>query len=346
MRILADRRIRALFLSMGICVGVYILLSSAILILGLENRAVCVFLSALALILAIWLLCIRYLRGQDRILEGAVAVLSDYIAGDPSARIACDEEGELCRLFHQINFLAAVLDAQAQREASSRESLKKTIEDISHQLKTPLAALNIYNGILQEEARDLPAIREFTELSEQELDRIETLIQSLLKMARLDAGTVMLNKQPEDIRDILEKVKEHFAFRAAREGKEIRLESDGELYFSCDRLWLTEGLDNIVKNALDHTKAGDAIWISARRRAAVLQIVIRDNGSGIYPEDLYHIFKRFYRSRFSKDIQGVGLGLPLARSVIEMHGGNVEVDSVWGGGTVFTINFLKIPTRS
>lgn len=346
MRILADRRIRALLFSMGICVGVYILLSAAILILGLENGAVWVFFSALALILAVWLLCIRYLRGQDKILEGAVAVLSDYIAGDSSARIACDEEGELCRLFHQINFLAAVLDAQAQREASSRESLKKTIEDISHQLKTPLAALNIYNGILQEEARDLPAIREFTELSEQELDRIETLIQSLLKMARLDAGTVILNKQPEDIRDILEKVKEHFAFRAAREGKEIRLESDGELYFSCDRLWLTEGLDNIVKNALDHTKAGDAIWIGARRRAGVLKILIRDNGSGIHPEDLYHIFKRFYRSRFSKDTQGIGLGLPLARSIVEMHGGNVEVDSEWGSGTVFTMTFMEIPTRS
>ncbi len=119
---------------------------------------------------------------------------------------------------------------------------------------------------------------------------------------------------------------------------------DLDARIACDRIWLTEALENIVKNALDHTQAGDSIQIKWRQLVSMLQITVRDNGSGIHPEDLYHIFKRFYRSRFSKDTKGIGLGLPLAKSIIEMHGGTVGVDSEWGRGTVFVINFL-IPTK-
>ena len=97
------------------------------------------------------------------------------------ARIECDDEGELYRLFHSVNSLAAVLNAHAANEAREKQFLKNTISDISHQLKTPLAALNIYNGLLQDEAEKLPNIKEFATLSEQELDRIETLVQSLLQ---------------------------------------------------------------------------------------------------------------------------------------------------------------------
>ena len=112
----------------------------------------------------------------------------------------------------------------------------------------------------------------------------------------------------------------------------------------CDRSWLSEAVGNIVKNALDHTAAGDTVRLEWRALPAAVQIVVRDNGCGIHPEDLPHIFKRFYRSRFSKDTQGIGLGLPLAKAIIEAHGGAIEVDSELGKGTVFTMNFL-IPTK-
>ena len=114
--------------------------------------------------------------------------------------------------------------------------------------------------------------------------------------------------------------------------------------FFCDQNWLTEAISNLVKNALDHTKEGDSIQVEWRESASILQILIRDNGRGIHPEDMPHIFKRFYRSRFSKDKQGVGLGLPLAKAIIEAHSGTIEVDSQLGRGTVFTVNFL-IPTK-
>lgn len=154
-------------------------------------------------------------------MENAVERIQKYIAGSRDARIESNEEGELYRLFHEVNSLAAVLSTHAESEEKAKEFLKNIISDISHQLKTPLAALNIYNGIIQEEAKDLPTIREFTDYSEQELDRIESLVQNLLNIAKFDAGTIMLEKTAENISDMIESVKKRFSFRAAREGKEI-----------------------------------------------------------------------------------------------------------------------------
>ena len=114
--------------------------------------------------------------------------------------------------------------------------------------------------------------------------------------------------------------------------------------FECDRNWMMEAIGNIVKNALDHTREGNTIEISWKQFASIVQIVIRDNGSGIHPEDLHHIFKRFYRSRFSKNTQGIGLGLPLAKAIVEAHDGTIEVDSELGKGTAFTIS-IRIPTK-
>lgn len=216
--------------------------------------------------------------------------------------------------------------------------------DISHQLKTPLAALNIYNGLILEEAEGTSEIKEFASLSEQELDRIETLVQKLLKLTRLDAGSVVIEKTVESVADMMKDIELHFAYRAGKEQKKIVLSGSDTVYFLCDRDWLTEALDNIVKNALDHTSEGDMVRITWKKLSGAVQIVVEDNGCGIHPEDLPYIFKRFYRSRFSRDRQGIGLGLPLAKVIVEAHSGTVEVDSVLGKGTTFTMNFL-IPTK-
>ena len=158
-------------------------------------------------------------------------------------------------------------------------------------------------------------------------------------MARLDAGAITLERAPENVLDLLEHIKRQYSFRAEQEGKEIALEGDEQTVFSCDRIWLTEAIGNLVKNALDHTSQGDRIWVRWQQSPCLTQITVEDTGSGIHSEDLYHIFKRFYRSRFSKDTQGVGLGLPLAKSIVEAHQGSIEVHSKLGQGTAFTINF-------
>ena len=242
-------------------------------------------------------------------------------------------------LFHEVNSLVTIADAHADSERQAKEFLRDTISDISHQLKTPIAALNIYNGILQQEAADTATVQEFTALSEQELDRIESLVQSLLKMARLDAGAITLEQSPENLSELLEHIRGQYSFRAEQEGKEIDLEGDEQAILLCDRTWLTEAIGNLVKNALDHTEQGDRILVRWQQSPCLTQITVEDTGSGIHPEDLYHIFKRFYRSRFSKDTQGIGLGLPLAKSIIEAHRGSIEVHSEIMAGTTFIINF-------
>lgn len=168
---------------------------------------------------------------------------------------------------------------------------------------------------------------------------MESLVQSLLKMARLDAGAIVLERGPENIYELLAHITQQYFFRARQEGKEMDLEGDHQSVLICDRVWLTEAIGNLVKNALDHTARGDHILIRWRQSPCLTQITVEDTGSGIHQEDLYHIFKRFYRSRFSKDTQGVGLGLPLAKSIIEAHQGSIEVHSQLGQGTVFTIHF-------
>lgn len=286
----------------------------------------------------------KYFGRQHALLEDAVEQIQMFLDGDTDARIACDEEGEIYRLFHSINTLAAVLNAQASKENREKVFLKNTISDISHQLKTPLAALNIYNGLMQDGTENLSDIQEFAVLSEKELDRMEMLVQNLLKITKLDAGSIVFEKRMENVSDMMEESRYHFVYRAEQEQKRLIYSGNRETILFCDRSWLMEAMDNLVKNALDHTKSRDTVKVEWRQFSSMVQIRIKDSGSGIHPEDLHHIFKRFYRSRFSKDTQGIGLGLPLAKAIIEAHDGTIEVDSTLGQGTCFTINFL-IPTK-
>ncbi|MBS5783343.1 MAG: HAMP domain-containing histidine kinase [Clostridium sp.] len=344
MKILANRKIKLLFIEILVCIAVFVAAVLVLMHVSFVPEVLSIFFCALCMALVILLLCYGYFKDQNRTIEAAVTEITAYISGNLDARIECNDEGELYRLFHEVNILVSILNAHAQQELKSKEFLKDTIADISHQLKTPLAALNIYNGILQSEAENTQVIDEFTALSEQELSRIETLVQNLLKITKMDAGTVVFEKQTENVSEMMERVQKHFAFRAEQEEKEIRLTGDPSATLRCDRDWLTEAMDNLVKNALDHTKRGDWIHIAWEQSPAILQICIEDNGCGIHPEDLYHIFKRFYRSKFTKDTQGIGLGLPLAKSIFEAHSGTVKVDSELGVGTTFIIEFL-IPTK-
>ncbi len=345
MKIFADENIKAVFLALAA------VLAAAF---GLAWGAVWLFYGKLALwpialfvltLGAAWAVLFGYFARQNRLMEQAVVQINEYLAGNTDARIECDDEGEVYRLFHAVNSLAAVLNAHAGNEVREKQFLKNTISDISHQLKTPLAALNIYNGLLQDKDIDAASVKEFADLSEQELNRIETLVQSLLKITRLDAGTIVPEKAVENLADMMRDIELHFAYRARREQKTLVLAGADDVQLLCDRDWLSEAIDNLVKNALDHTQNGDTIRIEWKALSSAVQITVKDNGCGIHPEDLHHIFKRFYRSRFSKDTQGLGLGLPLAKAIVEAHGGTIEVDSEPGKGSAFTMNFL-IPTKS
>lgn len=344
MKILADKDIKGFFLGIVCVMAVLLLLSQMAVWMQFGTFSLPLFALSLLASGGVLGICLQYFRQRSRIMEQAAAQIRSFLDGNTDARIDCDEEGELYHLFHCVNTLAAVLNAHAANENREKEFLKNTISDISHQLKTPLAALNIYNGLLQGEAEGNPAIQEFAERSEQELDRIETLVQNLLKITKLDAGSIVIEKHPENVEELLRDVELHFAYRAKQEQKEIVLSGADDIWLSCDRDWMLEAIDNLVKNALDHTAQGGIIQMEWRQLPSAVQILVKDNGSGIHPEDLHHIFKRFYRSRFSQDTQGIGLGLPLAKAIIGAHNGTITVDSELGMGTTFTISF-RIPTE-
>ena len=344
MKIFVNKEIKKLFLAVSVIWVASLLLTQGFLWLCYQRFSLfllLVFVLAGGAILAVG--C-SYFKKQNQVMEQAVSQINAYLDGNHNARIECDDEGELYRLFHTVNSLAAVLNAHADNELREKEFLKNTISDISHQLKTPLAALNIYNGLLQDGDMEPGAVKEFADLSEQELDRIEILVQNLLKITKLDAGAIVLEKTTENVADMMRDIELHFAYRARQEKKEIILSGSDHLSLFCDRDWLNEAIDNIVKNAFDHTESGATIRVAWKELPSGVQIVITDNGCGIHPEDIHHIFKRFYRSRFSKDKQGIGLGLPLAKAIVEAHNGTIEVDSELGIGTTFTMNFL-IPTK-
>ena len=340
---MANKNIKMLFMTIVVIMISSTVISQVIIYFTFRQLSLFLLLFCILVSVSILLAVYLYFIQQDKILEDAESKIEAFLAGDIDARIENDEEGELFKLFWSINNMSAVLTSKAAKENKEKVFLKNTISDISHQLKTPLAALNIYNGIL-EEAEDIEQVREFVNLSVKELDRIETLVQNLLKITRLDAGSMEFNKTEENVSEIIKDIELHFAYRAETEGKSIVVSGADNVTFFCDRDWMTEAIENLVKNALDHTKEGNYVSIEWSRLNTLLKIEVKDNGCGIHPEDIHHIFKRFYRSRFSKDSQGLGLGLSLTKAIVEAHGGTIEVDSKIGVGTTFIMNFL-IPAK-
>lgn len=342
MRILANQDIKKLFLSLSCIFVLFMGLSQLLIWPSSGSLRLGLFLLSLLIAAGVLGSCFLYFRRQDRMMEEAIAQISRFMTGQTHARIECDSEGSLYKLFHAVNTLATTLDAHATKEQKTKEFLKDTISDISHQLKTPLAALNIYNGLLQDDSEDPAVMREFAVKSEREIDRIEALVQSLLKITKWDAGSIQIEKYPENIADLMNDLQLHFETRVNLEGKMMNLSGPPNAELVCDRGWILEAVSNVVKNALDHTEAGGHITIAWNELPSMTQITVKDDGSGIHPEDIHHIFKRFYRSHFSKDTQGVGLGLPLTRAIVEAHDGNITVDSVLGKGSAFVLSFLNL----
>lgn len=281
---------------------------------------------------------LRQMRQRERLYQDAQEFVEHFVEGDFSGQLLWNHPGTLYRLFSSIDQLAKALQTRCEAERQAKEFLKDTISDISHQLKTPLAALWMYTEIITKESDNPDTVQLFIEKSMQSLIRMEELVQSLLKMMRLDAKAITFEKQLCSVVTLVKRAEEPLKIRAAAEKKQFLLEGKAEECVFCDPIWTSEAIGNLLKNALEHTDAGENIHIFWESSLTMFRIFIKDNGCGIAAEDFYHIFKRFYRSLSSTERTGVGLGLPLAKAIVEGQGGILSVESEVGHGSVFCIS--------
>lgn len=281
-----------------------------------------------------------YFRKREQLYIKAMQIVQRFIEGDFSTHLSQTSEGTIYQLFSSVDQLATMLKSRNDTQESVKIFLKNTISDVSHQLKTPLTALSMYNEIILDEPDNVETVKNYSNKTSLALNRMEILIKSMLKITRMDAGGITFTKEHCDVTDLIIDSVRDLRTRAESEGKQIIIDDSANERLLCDIEWTSEAISNIVKNALDHTEYNGVIHISWERSPAMLRIYITDNGTGIAPEDIHHIFKRFYRSKNSLDIQGVGLGLSLAKSIIEGQGGIISVQSRLDEGTTFTLSFL------
>lgn len=266
------------------------------------------------------------------------AYLVKVLAGDEAPDVLDQEEGELSILKTNIYKATSTLKHQKELLSKDKVALSNAIADISHQLKTPLTSMIVMNDLLKTED-DKEKRTEFLQTQSDQLDRMDWLIRTLLKLSKIDAGTITM--KPEDIMaDVLmeEAVK---PFEIQMELKEIAYTSNiSDIKLRCDKNWTVEALRNIVKNCIEHMESGDMLSVSASDTNIYTEIIIEDTGCGIAEEDLSHIFERFYKGK-NAEKDSVGIGLALSKTIICGQKGDIIVESTEGVGTKFSVRFYK-----
>ncbi|SKB54664.1 Signal transduction histidine kinase [Lachnospiraceae bacterium] len=296
--------------------------------------------AALALFTGVGLLAFFtvYTRKRYRKIEELNDYLTRVLAGVEPPDLECQEEGELSILQTNIYKAATTLRHQNELLSEDKKQMAAAIADISHQLKTPLTSMMVMNDLLLDET-DSDRREEFLRTQSAQLDRMNWLIQTLLKLSKLDAGTIELKREDAVVTEIVEDSVKPFEIQF--ELKNIGYSKEiPEISIKCDKNWTVEALRNIIKNCIEHMDEGGKLSISARDTNIFTEVTIADTGCGIAAADLPHIFERFYKGKNAgKD--SVGIGLALSRSIIEGQHGDIEVRSTEGVGTKFCIKFYK-----
>ncbi len=221
-------------------------------------------------------------------------------------------------------------------------NLKNIINDISHQLKTPLTALSMYNDIISDHREmNNEDLDNFINLSKDQLERMEWLVKTLLKYARLESNVVEYNKEMFSIKNTIEESINPLKVKAKNKNQSLILKCEKDIEYYHDRKWVSEAISNIVKNAIEHTENNGKIEINLYETPITITISIKDNGEGIEKEELKKIFNRFYKGETSINPTSIGIGLCLSKSIIKAHNGDITVESYLGKGSIFYITFLK-----
>ena len=253
-----------------------------------------------------------------------------------------NDEGDISKLAYQIEAMTNRMKSIIEELNMERINLKNLISDISHQLRTPLSTLVMNNSIIEcEECNDINEIKDISKASSVQIDRMQWLIESLLKMARFDAGVIKFKKRKAVIGNTIDSALISLFDTAEAKDIAIEIKGDYNAIINHDKKWLAESLSNIVKNAIEYTSVGGKIVIEVISSSLIDEIKISDNGIGIKEEDLNKVFSRYYKGEDSINPRSIGIGLSLSRRIIEGHGGSISVESQVGRGTTFSIVFLK-----
>lgn len=271
-----------------------------------------------------------------------ISDLNDYLslvcAGNFDLDISDNTEGELSILKNNLYKVIILLRTQNEMLQSDKTYLADSLADISHQLKTPLSAMVVMTDLLKEE-NDEEKKKEFLSVIEAQLNKMNWLIQNLLKLSKLDSGVVEFKREAVDIESVIkESIK---PFMVTLDLKSISFINQTENFvFQGDKNWTIEAFENILKNCIEHTDKNGEIVLSSRNTNVYDEITIKDNGCGIAKEDLEHIFERFYHGQNSSG-DSVGIGLALAKTVFEKENASVYAQSIEGEGSTFIIRFYK-----
>ena len=248
----------------------------------------------------------------------------------------------MSQLQSEIYKTTVMLKEQADNSQKDKENLKQSLSDISHQLKTPLTSIMVMlDDIIEDENMPEDIKRDFLNDIRRSSNSISFLVQSILTLSKLDANSIVLKSRTENVKKILDECVKNTEVLAEIKGVETSVECDDSLTLSCDFKWLCEAITNIVKNCIEHTIEGGFVKLKAEKTSLCTKITVTDNGCGIAKEDLPHIFERFYKGRNS-DENSVGIGLALAKTIIEKSGGSIYADSEQGKGTKFTITVFGV----
>ena len=264
--------------------------------------------------------------------------VNKLLHGDNSISLENYSEGELGILHSEIYKMTIRLREQQQKLLNDKVYLADSIADISHQIRTPLTSINLLVQFLSEPNLTDERRQELTHELYGLLSRIDWLITTLLKISKLDAGTVQFKQERVSMTALINKSCAPLLVPIELRGQELAINADGEFYG--DVSWTCEAIGNIVKNCMEHTPEGGKIEIETSNNALYTEILIKDNGTGIAKEDMPHIFERFYKGKDSDD-KSFGVGLALSRMIITSQKGTVKAENRKPSGAMFSIRFYK-----
>ena len=293
----------------------------------------------IGLALSIILLYLKHENNQDKEIKRIVKCIKEINKKNYAINIEDNTEDELSILKNEIYKTTIMLKEMAENSKDDKLRLKDSLSDISHQLKTPLTSINIMlDNILDNPNMDEDTKEKFIQSIKREVTNISNLATEILKLSKFDANVVRFENKEVLVKDIIKKAISNVEMMAEIKNVEIKVVFHDNVKLVCDLNWQVEAIINILKNCIEHSSENSFINIEVIDNKIYKEIIIKDSGEGIDKKDLLHIFERFYKGKnSSKD--SVGIGLALAKKIIEMNNGSISVNSVKGKGTIFTIRY-------